>query len=281
MATAIRPVDPRDVEIIEEYLEHLRRSGESPEQTVRDRRGILNRLNAAMEFGLGQVSTEELSVWLYRDEWSQNTRATYWRCLRSFYTWASDPADPWISENPTDGMSAVRTADSVARACTDDEVRIVVTQSDEPFRTWAIMAAYQGFRCVDISRSDRENVTEQQIIVCGKGGRLRAHDTDPTVWAAVKGLPNGPIARHPETGRRATAQYVSVYSRDHFNRDLKVMISMHQLRHWFGTTVQRKFKDIRVTQTMLGHRNLSSTQIYTAATDEQVRAARSMLPRFS
>lgn len=281
MPKLIQPSDPRDMDMIEEYIEHLRITGESPEQTMHDRRAILLRLSVDLEHGLGEVSVDDLTKWLHRDGWSQNTKATYWRCLRSFYTWAADPADPWISANPTDAMTRVRTADSVARACTDAQAEAVITRAAEPFRTWAILAAYQAFRCVDISRADRQNVTEQQFIVCGKGGRLRAHDTDPTVWAVVKGLPDGPIARHPETGERATAHYISCYSQMHFHRQLKVPISLHQLRHWCGTTVQREFKDIRVTQKLLGHRSLSSTQIYTDATDEQLRAARSTLPRFA
>lgn len=281
MAAAGQMADPRAMEMIGEYIEHLRQAGESPEQTMRDRRGILTRLDRAMPYGLGQVSTEDLAAWLYRDEWSRNTRATYWRCLRSFYTWAADPADPWITANPTDGMTPVRTDDSVSRACSDDEVRAVVTGADEPFRTWARLAAYQALRCVDISRSNREDITRETYIVRTKGGRLLARDTDPEIWAAIRDLPKGPIARHPSTGQRATAQYISIYSRDHFHRDLKVMISMHQLRHWCGTTVQREFKDIRVTQRLLGHKSVSSTQIYTDVNDDQLRAARATLPRFA
>lgn len=268
-------------EIIDAYLEHLRITGESPEQTITGRRAILGRLDRELPYGLGQVTVKDLSGWLYRDEWSQNTKATYWRCLRSFYTWAADPRDPWITGNPTDEMTRVRTADSVARACTDEQTRIVVTQARQPFRLWAILAAYQGFRCVDISRLNREDIDRQQIIVRGKGGRLRAHDTDPSVWAAVKDLPDGPVARHPDTGERATAHYISCYTQQHFHRQLKVPVSLHQLRHWIGTTVQREYKDIRVTQRLLGHKTLSSAQIYTDATDEQLRAARATLPRFA
>lgn len=276
-----RETSVRDMELIDEYIEHLRETGDSPDQTMRDRRAILTRLDRDLPYGVGQVSTEELRGWLYRDEWSQNTRATYWRCLHSFYKWAANPKDPWISSDPTAGMTAVRTADSVARACTDEQARTILTEAADPFRLWALLAAYQALRCCEISRLDRLDVNEQQIIVHGKGGKLRAHDTDQAVWAAVKDLPPGPVARHPVTGERATPHYVSVYSRDYFQRRLKVPVSMHQLRHWFGTTVQREFKDIRVTQALLGHRQLTSTQIYTQATDAQQRAARATLPRLA
>ena len=45
--------------------------------------------------------------------------------------------------------------------------------------------------------------------------------------------------------------------------------SPHSLRHTYGTEIQRKVKDIRVTQDLMRHRNITSTMIYTHVTDEQ------------
>lgn len=282
MIDASRPADDQDMRIIEEYIEHLRQS-QCSDQTMDSRRGILGRLNRDLQFGIGQVSRDELAAWLYRDDWSQNTQATYYRCLRSFYSWATDPADPWLKGgNPTDTLTRVRTADSVARPCDGEHLRRILTEAAEPWRTYAILAAYQGLRAIEISRLDREHVDQERLfVVKGKGGRPRVHDTDPYVWRALRDLPAGPVARHPETGERATPHYVAVYSRDYFRRKLKIPTSLHPMRHWLGVTVQREHKDIRVTQKLLGHRQLSSTQIYTDATDEQQREARSKLPRLA
>ena len=114
----------------------------------------------------------------------------------------------------------------------------------------------------------------------GKGGRPRMHDTDPAVWAAVKDMPPGPVARRADNGKRASAHYVSAEASYQFHK-LGIQTSLHPLRHWLGTTVQREFRDIRVTQALLGHVRITSTQIYTAATDQQQRAARATLPRFA
>lgn len=269
--------------MIDRYLEHLRRADCSA-QTLRDRRGILCRLDRDLPYGIGQVSHEELAVWLYRPEWSQNTRATYYRCIKSFYGWASDEHDPWISSNPAARLERVADAETVPRACTDDQLRRIIAEAREPFRTWAIIAAYAGLRCIEIAGLDRQHITEKELfVVRGKGGRPRMHDTDPIIWAAVKGLPPGPVARHAATGERATAHYVSSHAADHFQRVMRMPpgISLHKMRHWLGTKVQANYKDPRVTMAVLGHRSLKSTQIYTAATDEQQRAARATLPRLA
>ena len=279
MRAAGTPEDPRGMELVDAYIKHLERSSDST-QTPRDRRGILERLDRELPYGVGQVTTEDLAQWLYRPEWSQNTRATYYRCIKSFYAWAADPEDPWISANPAAKLQRVTTAKSVARACTDEQLATALARMTDPFRLWAIIAAYNGLRCAEIAGLDREHITERQLIVVrGKGGRPRSHDTDVAVWRAVKDLPPGPIARRADNGERASAHYVSAESRYHFHK-LGIRTSLHSLRHWLGTSVQREYRDIRVTQEILGHASLSSTQIYTASTDEQQRAARATLPRF-
>ena len=48
---------------------------------------------------------------------------------------------------------------------------------------------------------------------------------------------------------------------------------LHSLRHYFGTTVYRKTKDIRVTQVLMRHRSVSSTQIYAHVSQRDVERA--------
>ncbi|HET8684146.1 MAG TPA: tyrosine-type recombinase/integrase [Micromonosporaceae bacterium] len=261
------------MEILDAYLEHLRQASCST-TTIAGRRRILTQLDRQLPYGLTEVSRDDLGRWLHRPDWSRNTRATYWAAIRSFYGWATDPNDPWLSHNPTAGMVPVRTAPGIARPVTDEQLHRILTEAAEPYRLWALIAAYQGLRCVEIAGLDREHVTEAQLIVVhGKGGRPRAHDTHLDVWTAVRELPPGPVARMPD-GQRATAYQVSIRAALHFRRHLRMPgVSMHRLRHWLGTTVQREYRDIRVTQQMLGHASLTSTQVYTDATPEQQRAA--------
>jgi integrase/recombinase XerC len=280
MRKQLRPAQPREMEIIDAYIEHLRRAGRT-QATLEGRYEILHRLNRELPSGIGQTNTEELSRWLYRDEWSTNTRATYWRAIRSFYTFAANVEDPWIDRDPTERMEPVQTVRGVPRPVTDEQLARILTESPEPIRTWALLAAYQGLRCVEISRLDREHITEQNLfVVRGKGDKPRVHDTDPDVWAAVKDLPKGPLAVGKD-GERLTPFEVSLKAAHHFRRELKMPgVSMHRLRHWLGVTVQKRYRDIRVTQAVLGHTSLSSTQIYTMGDEAGQRAARATLPRF-
>ena len=50
-------------------------------------------------------------------------------------------------------------------------------------------------------------------------------------------------------------------------------VTPHTLRHTFATSLLRSGTNLRVVQTALGHKNLSTTAIYTHIADSDVREA--------
>lgn len=287
MGVAAESSHDDDMEMIDAYLEHLAhphpRSGRRrrcSHETIKLRRKILYALHRSLPLGVGYTTRIELERWLYAHK-SPNTLATYWVALKSFYGWASDPHDPWITEDPTIDMTPMQFMPGQARPAKEEHLAVVLDRAAEPFRTWVVIAAYQGLRCCEIAGLDREHVTRDALLVVrGKGGRPRRHDTDPLVWETVSPLPPGPVARNLRTGERATAAYVSKRANYYLEHQLGLAgVTMHMFRHRLGVQVQRRYKNIRITQEMLGHAWVTSTQIYTDADLDEMRAARATLPR--
>ena len=267
-----------DMDMIDGYLEHLASKGRSPD-TVDLRRKILVKLNRDLPLGVARACGAELDAWIDAQR-SANTRATYWVAIRSAYGYWTDPADPWLDANPTDAMSARTFPQGQARPGKEEQLLVVLEHGADPYRLWAALAAYQGLRCCEIAGLDREHITRDTLMVMrGKGGDPRVCDTDPLVWDLVRDMPRGPIARNPAGTRRATKGEVSKRANYHFRQLGLEGLTMHMWRHRMGVQMQRTYRNIRVTQKALGHKWLTSTQIYTDASMDEMREARAMLPR--
>jgi integrase len=243
--------------------------------TVEDATRLLRWAHRKLPEGLPTATREELTALFADTTWSPQTRATYRQHIRRLFAWAVE--NDWLTFDPSTALRRPRVEPGMPHPATDEQVRTAITHLAMPWRLHARLAAYGGLRCIEVARLLREHITRDLIYVYGKGAKPAVVPCHPLVWELVRDLPAGPVTSRAG-GQLATDHWVSWSTSYHLKRDLGIDVTMHGFRHWFGTNVQQTYGDARVTQQLMRHASLNSTQIYLLVTDARARAAVNGLP---
>lgn len=270
---------PHSHEMLTAFARHLRDLGRAV-TTIDTYLDLLCRLDRTLPEGLAYACTDELREQIYAGDRRPATTALYRAAGVAFYSWATRESDPWLDYNPALHLPPANVRARAPRPVTHEQLGDVLRRAREPYRTWYLLAAAQGMRCIEISRVDRDDITEQDTWIRGKGGRERIVPTHPAVWSAVAALPRGPIARTPDGSARADRRQVRERANFYLQSRLRHQgVTMHRLRHWYGTYAhQAAGGDIRVTQELLGHASPNTTQVYVAVAGGAKSAAVRGLP---
>src|SRR5712691_10784188 len=126
--------------------------------------------------------------------------------------------------------------------------------------------------------------SERILIVRGKGGRERMVPLNEAARRAMADY----IELVGEAGRGSTKWLFPSFgesghlTRQHFARELKALagaaglraeqVSPHVLRHAFASHLLHNGADLRIVQTLLGHADISTTQIYTHVLAERLKS---------
>ncbi len=124
--------------------------------------------------------------------------------------------------------------------------------------------------------SDLDVYTET-VKVMGKGRKERLCPVGSHAINAVQryrskaGVHDGPLFRS-KVGRRMTTQAIGdVVNKYRQLSGLPLNVTPHKFRHSFATHLLNNGADLRSVQELLGHANLSTTQIYTHVTTERMK----------
>jgi len=148
-----------------------------------------------------------------------------------------------------------------------------------------------GIRLSELVNLDIADVdmTRSAITITAKGGnaeRKFMNETARTVLAAYLDYrttmtsPNPSYSPHPAlflSNRHARISARQVQMRFAKWLDLAGLdrpgITVHTLRHTFGTLLYKQTKDLMLVKRAMGHSNIESTLVYLHMDDEEVRAA--------
>ena len=221
------------------------------------------------------------------------TTARLLSSLRRFYQYLV--REGRLEEDPSARIDAPKQNRPVPKFLTEDEVERLLDAPDigDPLglrdRTMLEMLYASGLRVSELVTLDMHQVNLQQGVVriTGKGGKERLV---PFGEEAIRWLDQYIRDARPELlkgracdalfpTRRAAAMtrqaFWHLIKRYALKAGIEKHLSPHTLRHAFATHLLNHGADLRVVQMLLGHSNLSTTQIYTHVARERLKSLHS------
>jgi integrase/recombinase XerC len=264
-------------DLISIYLAHLLSLGRT-DATLSTYAEMLRRLDRDLPYGVASTTTAELRDWVFAPGLARGTLALRRTIVAGFFTWATDPDDPYLDFNPAQRLPKVTVHARARRAPSDADLADLLGRSSGQHRLLFTLAAFAGLRCIEIAALDREHVTDESVWVQGKGSKERLIPAHPALWAAVRDLPPGPLLRHDD-GERLTRRSVMRMGNQAMDKLGHPEITMHDWRRWFATKAyEASGRDLRVVQELLGHSSPAVTQRYVAVRSDRKVSAVAGLP---
>ena len=265
---------------IDDYLAHLQVERRMSPHTFDAYKRDLDALSAyATEQGTGveTLHTEHLRAFIaaeHRRGLSPKSLQRRLSACRSFYRWLLRHGR--IQANPAQPIRAPKAPRKLPQVLDPDEAKALVeVPTDAPLglRDRALLELFysSGLRLSELCalRWQDLDLADGLVTVMGKGSKQRRvpvgsyaraalaewkADQRPAADAFVFPGRNGPIsARGVQARLRTLAQRQGLFKRVH----------PHLLRHSFASHVLESSGDLRGVQELLGHADISTTQIYT------------------
>ena len=276
------------------YLEHLRSERQSSVHTVRCYEDDLSQFQGYLIETMGeaadptQVDSRRLrsySAWLSGRDYAPSTIARRLASLRSFYRYQRRQGV--MTTDPVAGLRAPKQSRRLPKLLKIEElIRLLDTIPTDDAAGIRDRAMFEtlyggGLRVSELVGLDLNDIDGETTLarVRGKGRRERLCPIGPLAfewisrWRASR-VPRAiadPALFLNQRGTRLTTRSVGRLLDAHLLRaGLDPAASPHTLRHSFATHLLDGGADLRSVQDLLGHRSLTTTQIYTHVTGERM-----------
>lgn len=274
---------------IELYLQELAQLRQASEHTVSNYQRDLKQFTAylAQENPISNwqdLTRQHLRHYLvYRHQQGLSPRSLQRQlsCVRAFLFFLQQ--QHLITDNPADGLKAPKTGQLLPKPVDIDQLQHALDHADDgqtetELRDKAILELFYacGLRLAELVSMDLAQLDfqQQQVRVLGKGNKERlvpfGQQASLALQAWLEVRPNwlkNPDDRALFLGvrgkriNRATVQ--QTLARIGQEQGLSDRLHPHRLRHSFASHLLESSGDLRGVQELLGHADISSTQIYT------------------
>ena len=235
-----------------------------------------------------KTDIEEYLSYLQEENKKSSTISRSLASIRSFYQFLV--RNRKIKEDPTDGISSPKIEKKAPSILSSKEIELLLEQPKDVdlkgIRDKAMLefAYATGMRVTEIISLDIDDVNiEEGYVTCKNGNKQRVIPLGTMSLNALKEYidkSRNVLIRDEKNralfvninGKRLTRQgvwkIIKFYKEQaHITKD----ITPHVLRHSFATHLLQNGADLKAIQTMLGHSDISSTQVYMQFQDETLK----------
>jgi len=187
-----------------------------------------------------------------------------------------------FTNNPVIGLRAPKSPKTLPQALSIEQAVKLVDISDDDvlsIRDHAILELFysSGLRLSEVVNLniDALDFSEGTVVVTGKGNKTRIVPMGEHAMNAIKKWLNSRVQILTNNtaeravfiglqGRRISARNIQYRIKEwSIKQGINSPVHPHMLRHSFATHVLQSSGDLRAVQEMLGHANISTTQVYT------------------
>lgn len=288
--------------LLKDYLDHLEIERN---RSIKTRVNYERYLKRFLEFSKiskpGQISQDlvrQYRLWLNRQSIKKNTQNYYLIALRNFLKYLAKRDIKTLS---ADKIELGKQSERQVIFLEENELeRLLGAPNGNSFKSLRDRAILEllfstGLRVSELCALNRNsiNLKSGEFAIRGKGDKVRLVFISDTAKEAIKnylekikGIIDEALfirqiknpANPPAGGEnlRLTSRSVERLVKHYAAKaGLTKKITPHSLRHSFATDLLRNGADIRSVQALLGHSNITTTQIYTHITDKQLREVHS------
>lgn len=257
---------------------------------LRDVRQFLNHLSSS-NISPEQVNQRTIEQYTKNLQGQGKSLSTVTRCiasLKSFYTYLM--ASGYVSVNPARSVAPVKAQRKLPQILTSKEVDLFLEQPEcndaKGYRDKAMLELLYatGIRVSELINLNLNNLNlSASIIRCESRGKERIIPLYPSAVRALaeyveKVRPQ--MVEQPDemalfvnlNGHRMSRQgFWKIIKYYQEKAGIKKEITPHTLRHSFAAHLLENGADLRSIQEMLGHADISSTQIYTQVVGQKLK----------
>src|ERR1035437_267779 len=285
-------VDKSKRDLVREYLSYCRVEKGLAANSIDSYATDLERLRSWTDrtgFMLRDLSRQDLREWLIdlsKDKLSENSKRRIISAVRGFYKFLV--FEGHLSINPAEDILAPQKGIYLPRYLSRAEIEVLLAAPDTSTETGLrdrslleLMYA-SGLRVSEVVDLRLDDVDlEMGIVTCtGKGSKTRRV---PVGSSAVEWLRSYTAVRRRMENIGVDRMFVTLSGSPLSRRSIYASVSQyakkcglehvspHILRHSFATHLVQNTADIRSVQQMLGHADISTTQIYTHITSVELK----------